>query len=1223
MPLNITTKDFQETARELEKLVETDPEVAQSKELQDRFVEEKGLNTSEFDKAYIEYASEVEKGRTDFRPENSSVVSRFIGRAAGEVAEGVEDVGQLLTGKSFKAYLEEEAKKVYGEEVTDDFIKQAQEYLDPYHGDSTLGSIEDIGGQVASFFVPFTAGLKSVKAINAVGKAVSPASFRAGLRAIGNKKVAGFRVAPSARLGGYGVIGAGSSTFLSDPEEQAIKSIMESEDASAAIEALDSNPEDTTSQRYLDNFLTNLGYEAAFLGGGASIVGAYRIFKKTKPGQKITELGKKYIGRNFSSRGGTDDETLGLLVERNNASKKALAEADGLAQDLQRSIKKDRRLGSGVATADVVNAALAGDNAAKASLSTQTAKIVDKMRTNVDTLSEYISDKAFNGKLSAKITANLGTYLNRSYRIYDDASYRDKITKAVQEYKKTGRASNVDDQRLIEGAVNEIVTANPSIANSPEEIGRKLTDLIDVDKKDADAFFDIISSKSLTGTSKAGKKREDIPQDIRSLWGEVKDPSQKYMNTYVKLSEMKAEHQFMENLTEHLMRTGKLVADRPPNAGFEAVEDIARQRASAVFSSSAAKEYVTNPLARDLYMSPEYVRFLKDSNKPENINGIFEAWAKAKGLSQTTSTVYNPATHGRNFVGNMVLMLANGMLPVFGKGFGGAGKATLSRIRGYNNEELGKYVGKLQGYGLADSNVTLNIIRQNLNKSNNDRTMFSTLGDNKIARLYEGEDFLFKATHFEKTLETFKKAYKDDLATGAKSLTDLERMAAQRTRDTMPNYNLVPKAFKKLRAMPIGDFVAFPAEMARITKNIVKYNIEDILSGNAELQKRAYKSVAGLTSAGAVIPETMEAYSAEKFGIDDDKREALDAIDKPYYSGSNKIYLSPIKNNDSRKIQQVDRLVLGPLDPFDHLKVAAKGLHQALLTDDLNPQIANKVALAALDRTVSPFLGPSMITEALLKISNDPTSFDAYNDRTLSGAAIKAVARAYDINESAAAGASQLSSLFEPGFLTFIQQRKKYEEAKAKEMGASSLTDAIAQEPTGEELNDFYSPINADLIPDLFGFRKDTFDITGSMHRSLKPILRDIQTKGGSRYIQEATRRNLLPENTGKLKKLYLDDMEKHQKNQMTLQGMLDFYKTLGLNLDDFSRGASKYFVRNDLIKDNDLSTILEAYNNNFVPFNIGENKQSEIIQVNPQIDLREIGDIQGQLYNTKLNESR
>jgi hypothetical protein len=99
--------------------------------------------------------------------------------------------------------------------------------------------------------------------------------------------------------------------------------------------------------------------------------------------------------------------------------------------------------------------------------------------------------------------------------------------------------------------------------------------------------------------------------------------------------------------------------------------------------------------------------------------------------------------------------------------------------------------------------------------------------------------------------------------------------------------------------------------------------------------------------------------------------------------------------------------------------------------------------------------------------------------------------------------------------------------------------------------------------------------------------------------------------------------MKKHQKNQLTLQGMLDFYKTLGLNLDDFSRGASKYFVRNDLIKDNDLSTILEAYNNNFVPFNIGENKQSEIIQVNPQIDLREIGDIQGQLYNTKLNESR
>jgi hypothetical protein len=1221
MPLSITTKEFQETASQIQELAERDPEFLQNKELQDRFVEEKGLNVSDFDKAYVEYLGELEKGRTDFRPEDSSVLGRFVGRAAGEVAEGVEDVGQFLTGKSFQAYLEEEARKIYGDEVTDDFIKQAQEYLDPYHGDSTLGTIEDIGGQVASFFVPFTGVVKGARVVGGVGKAISPAALTAGLNALGKKKVAGLRVGPTARLGGYGVAGAAASTALNDPEQAAIQAIMEDEDASAAIEALDNNPEDTTAQRYLDNFLTNLKYEGIFLGGGAALLGAFRTFKNTKPGQKITQLSKKYIGRNFSSRGGTDDETLALMIERNNAGKKALAEADGIASDLEKSLKIDRRRRLGNATPTTVNAALAGDAAAMSSLSQPTQAIVTRMRESVDDLSTYLADDVFNGQFSAKVTEGLGSYLTRSYRIYDDASYRNKITKAVEEYKKTGRVSDAETEQLIEGAVREITRGAGPL--SQQHINQRLTDLIDVSKDDARAFFDIVSARNLTGTARPGMKRQEIPESIKALWGEVDNPIQNYVNTYVKLSEMKAENQFINNLSEHLLQTGKLVRDRPANEGFASLAEIAQNRASAVFSRSAAEDYITNPAVRDLYLSPEYVRFLKDSNAPENINSVFEAWAKAKGMTQAAKTVYNPATHGRNFVGNMVLMLANGMMPIFGKGFGGAGKATLARIRGKSNEELGKYLGKLQGYGLLDSNVSLNIVRQNLARSNNEKTLFSRLGDNKVARLYEGEDALFKIAHFENTFDYLKKAYASELRNGTMTEKAVERMAAQRTRDLMPSYPLVPKVFKKMRAMPIGDFVAFPAEMARVSKNLVKYTIDDFLSGNPVLQRQAYKRAAGITSAGAVIPETMEAYSAEKYGISDEQREALDSIDKPYYMGSNKVYLSPINNNNKRKIQQVERIVLGPLDPFDHVKVAAKGLHQALLTDDINPQIANKVGLAALDRTVSPFVGPSMITEALLKLQQDPSAATAYNDRTLIGAAIKSAARTYDISDYAGATASNLVSLFEPGFMTFIQQRKKYEEAKAKEIGANSLEEAIGEEPVGQPLSDYYSPVSADLFPDLIGLRKDVFDITGSMARNLKPIIGDVQKKGGNRFIQESTRRNLLPENVPPLYDLYVNDMKKHQKNQLTLQGMLDFYETLGLTEKDYERAKSNYYVKPERLNDSDIDLILQAYNNNFIPFELTDNVLNQILTLNPTVDLNTLRNINNQLYGTKLNESR
>jgi hypothetical protein len=182
---------------------------------------------------------------------------------------------------------------------------------------------------------------------------------------------------------------------------------MEDEDASAAIEALDNNPEDTTAQRYLDNFLTNLKYEGLFLGGGAALLGAFRTFKNTKPGQKITQLGKKYISRNFSSRGGTDDETLALMVERNNAGKKALAEVDGISSDLERSLKTDRRRRLGDTSPATVNAALAGDAAAMSSLSEPTQAIVTRMRESVDDLSTYLADDVFNGQFSAKVTEGL------------------------------------------------------------------------------------------------------------------------------------------------------------------------------------------------------------------------------------------------------------------------------------------------------------------------------------------------------------------------------------------------------------------------------------------------------------------------------------------------------------------------------------------------------------------------------------------------------------------------------------------------------------------------------------------------------------------------------------------------------------------------------------------------------------------------------------------------
>ena len=53
----------------------------------------------------------------------------------------------------------------------------------------------------------------------------------------------------------------------------------------------------------------------------------------------------------------------------------------------------------------------------------------------------------------------------------------------------------------------------------------------------------------------------------------------------------------------------------------------------------------------------------------------------------------------------------------------------------------------------------------------------------------------------------------------------MKREAAEIVKDTVPNYARVPEFIKRLRQMPFGNFVAFPAEMIRTSGNILGRSI--------------------------------------------------------------------------------------------------------------------------------------------------------------------------------------------------------------------------------------------------------------------------------------------------------------------------------------------------------------------------------------------------------------
>lgn len=212
--------------------------------------------------------------------------------------------------------------------------------------------------------------------------------------------------------------------------------------------------------------------------------------------------------------------------------------------------------------------------------------------------------------------------------------------------------------------------------------------------------------------------------------------------------------------------------------------------------------------------------------------------------------------------------------------------------------------------------------------------------------------------HFNKTKDYLRKAFPDI------DEKELMEMAAQRTRDLMPNYNLVNNALKYARRMPVGDFISFPAEMVRITKNLAKYTFNDIKSGNPALRKEGLKRLGGMTAAG-VGGDIAVSHSMNVMGISEDQAKAIDKIGPEYERGVPKIFTSPIKKDKNGRVS-IDYLSLGPIDPFEYIKYFARATNTALLSgeDEVDWGI---LGMGVMDKTLKPFFAPSMITEGLLK----------------------------------------------------------------------------------------------------------------------------------------------------------------------------------------------------------------------------------------------------------------
>jgi len=349
----------------------------------------------------------------------------------------------------------------------------------------------------------------------------------------------------------------------------------------------------------------------------------------------------------------------------------------------------------------------------------------------MDGLSTAIGGRLRTGKMSATIDKNLNTYINRSYRAFDDPSWQG--LKDVSVKVKTDAEDYLINQVGI--AKDDIGAVLKYIANPLKREGAPTVRKMKGFKgEDPNKFIGNLANFARGASKPLTRRRYQAPQ-LRALWGEYKDPYKNFGTTFEKLSVLKAEQDFLRDIKTLLTRK------RVDRAGKE-VDPVARQgvelknRKGEVIgysSPSSSKQLFDlgkgvedriglagrqaikdfdNPL-KGLFADEAYEDIIKNGlDLASPSSPLMRNWIKLKAVSQIAKTVGSPATHGRNVMGNTVIMAANGFLP-FGKG-----QATFitKRMLGKNDREFAKEIGELQRLGVLDSDVRAETVRASLRR---------------------------------------------------------------------------------------------------------------------------------------------------------------------------------------------------------------------------------------------------------------------------------------------------------------------------------------------------------------------------------------------------------------------------------------------------------------------------------------------------------------------------
>ena len=430
----------------------------------------------------------------------------------------------------------------------------------------------------------------------------------------------------------------------------------------------------------------------------------------------------------------------------------------------------------------------------------------------------------------------------------------------------------------------------------------------------------------------------------------------------------------------------------------------------------------------DYYTTPEIANALigqKEITDKLYTLPFYKGVMTLKAGAQIAKTILSPVTQVRNFTTASVFPLANGLIGQ-GVGFKDAWRLTAGDIFAGAKTDIEKIsrIERLIERNVIDQNINVQEIRKVLDKAKDGKISFNEMMKTPLMKtltdIYQGADNYWKiytdgayqgalriafgnpddivkmANGTKKAeLETkFFNNIKDWYRTVAKeeyipynTLTGknktvveaLEDVSAYLTVNTVPTYSKVPQIIKSIRDLPLGNFIAFPAEILRTTSNIISIGARELTSTNPFIRQMGARRLLGVSTVLGGIGTVTQKTAQYVTGVsEEDMRSFQRSFAPSYQRNSTLVPLTAPDANGNFKYYNFSYS-----NPYDSLITPVNAIFNAVADGRLRQDSVDDIVMTALfggivggegkkgaiTEFVSPFVTESIGTERAVDVT--------------------------------------------------------------------------------------------------------------------------------------------------------------------------------------------------------------------------------------------------------------